>query len=76
MRAIPYDTGKVKIGLAYEPPRLTTHMSKDAEMLQEMLLRKGRRLYNKQEIIFIKTAVILTVAFGLILASAWMFKGH
>lgn len=38
MRQLPYDTGKVKIGLFYEPPR-RNFMSRDAERLQRGLLR-------------------------------------
>jgi hypothetical protein len=33
----PYDTGKVKIGLLYEPPREYA-MSRDAELLQASML--------------------------------------
>jgi hypothetical protein len=36
-RSIPYDTGKVKIGLLYQPP-LRDYLTHDAEMLQEALL--------------------------------------
>lgn len=39
MKQPPYDTGKVKIGVHYEPPR-HIHMSRDAELLQESLLDK------------------------------------
>jgi hypothetical protein len=36
-RSIPYDTGKVKIGLLYQPP-MRDILTPDAEMLQEALL--------------------------------------
>jgi hypothetical protein len=36
-RPIPYDTGKVKIGLLYQPPR-RDYLTHDAELLQEALL--------------------------------------
>jgi hypothetical protein len=37
---VPYDTGKVKIGLAYEPPSRRL-MSRDEEELQCMLIGPG-----------------------------------
>lgn len=37
-RTIPYDTGKVKIGCMYEPPRRVVDMGVHAEMLQAALL--------------------------------------
>jgi len=37
-RTIPYDTGKVKIGCMYEPPRRPVDMGVHAEMLQAALL--------------------------------------
>lgn len=37
---VPYDTGKVKIGLAYEPPK-RRRMSRDEEELQRMLIGPG-----------------------------------
>jgi len=36
-KVVPYDTGKVKIGLLYTPPR-DYAVSADAEMLQDALL--------------------------------------
>lgn len=36
-RPIPYDTGKVKIGLLYQPP-MRDYLTPDAERLQEALL--------------------------------------
>jgi hypothetical protein len=38
-KAIPYDTGKVKIGVYYTPPKRVVDMGVDAEMLQAALLR-------------------------------------
>jgi hypothetical protein len=35
---IPYDTGKVKIGLYYTPPKRIVDLGVDAEMLQSALL--------------------------------------
>lgn len=37
-RVIPYDTGKVKIGCAYVPPRKVVDIGVHAEMLQSALL--------------------------------------
>ncbi len=43
-RVTPYDTGKVKIGCHYEPPRFNA-MSGDMERLQSALLgHRGPRL--------------------------------
>ena len=44
MKTTPYDTGKVKIGCHYEPPRFNA-MSSDMERLQSALLgHRGPRL--------------------------------
>jgi len=37
-RPVPYDTGKVKIGVYYTPPQRVADMGVDAEMLQSALL--------------------------------------
>lgn len=37
---VPYNTGKVKIGHAYEPPK-RRRMSRDEEELQRMLIGPG-----------------------------------
>ena len=37
-RYVPYDTGKVKIGCMYEPPRRPVDMGVHAELLQRALL--------------------------------------
>jgi len=42
-RPTPYDTGKVKIGLFYDPPQ-QNHMTPEAERLQSALLRSGQRI--------------------------------
>jgi hypothetical protein len=47
---IPYDTGKVKIGEFYVPPRRVVDMGVHAEMLQRALLTKptlGERLWHR-----------------------------
>lgn len=43
MKQTPYDTGKVKIGVFYEPPKHPPYMSADAEKLQRALLRRPAR---------------------------------
>lgn len=43
MRVPPYDTGKVKIGLAYEPPP-PNYMTRDGERIQSALLGEGKPL--------------------------------
>ena len=44
MRAVPYDTGKVKIGCNWEPQPKPPRMSRTETMLQEALLRGPRRI--------------------------------
>lgn len=45
-RVVPYDTGKVKIGLLYTPPR-KMDMGSHAEMLQRSLLDKPLTLAER-----------------------------
>lgn len=42
-RTLPYNTGKVLIGLHYEPP-LPKYESADADLLQSALLRRPQRI--------------------------------
>lgn len=42
----PYDTGKVKIGVYYQRP-VCREMSRDALLIQDALLRTGRRTNQK-----------------------------
>ena len=46
-RPVPYDTGKVKIGLLYQPKQ-QWEPSADMELLQTALLRKQRPSYLNQ----------------------------
>ena len=43
----PYDTGKVKIGSMYLPPRPAIEMSQHAELLQIALLSKPLTLIDR-----------------------------
>lgn len=59
-RLPPYDTGKVKIGLYYEPPR-EQYMSRDAELLQSALLKPAPRfnsLRQQERAVIIKDAIM------------------
>lgn len=42
-RTLPYNTGKVLIGLHYEPP-LPKYENADADLLQSALLRRPQRI--------------------------------
>ena len=42
MRHLPYNTGKVQIGLRYDPPRPTYYITADEDRLQRALLGIGR----------------------------------
>lgn len=67
---VPYNTGKVKIGHAYEPPK-RRRMSRDETELQRMLI--GPPL---DEPFRLKTdAVIYGVAAGVIIATAVLLMG-
>ena len=67
---VPYNTGKVKIGHAYEPPK-RRRMSRDEIELQRMLI--GSPL---DEPFRLKTdAVIYGVAAGVIIATAVLLMG-
>lgn len=48
MKTPPYNTGKVQIGIYYEPPR-QNHMSADAEHLQASMLKPAPRFYDAHE---------------------------
>ena len=43
-RTLPYNTGKVLIGLHYEPPLQKYENSADADLLQSALLRRPQRI--------------------------------
>jgi len=50
-KQVPYNTGKVKIGVNYTPPRRIVDLGADAELLQLALLKKrtslGKRLITR-----------------------------
>ena len=48
MKQPPYNTGKVQIGIYYEPPR-QNYMSEDAERLQSSLLKPAPRYYDAHQ---------------------------
>lgn len=61
----PYNTGKVKVGLAHIPrPRYAT--SRDEEFVQSLLLSKGRRrvsdLFLSVVLAAIAAAIVIIVA--------------
>lgn len=47
-RLPPYDTGKIKIGAFYEPPR-PNYMTPDTEQLQSALLKRAPRFRTMHE---------------------------
>jgi hypothetical protein len=49
-----YNTGRVRIGLAYEPPR-RVEMSLDAERLQLALLRRPNRSRARHAVLAVST---------------------
>lgn len=44
MKTVPYNTGKVLIGVAYQPPVQPQYMDADACLLQRALLGERRRV--------------------------------
>lgn len=50
---VPYDTGKVKIGVYYTPPRRVVDMGTHAELLQRALLGIKMPWYEWLKIKFI-----------------------
>jgi hypothetical protein len=66
-----YNTGKVKIGQYYEPPRYVEHDS-DMLTIQSYLIhdpaRLNRRYWTEKTLLFISGFVLLTVCLKAILA--------
>lgn len=56
-----YNTGKVRIGLAYEPP-VRNEMSLDAERLQLALLRRPTRSRARHTVFAISTLAAFAAA--------------
>jgi len=64
-----YDTGKVKIGLLYEPTRFGSEIGMDASRLQSAMLN-GHKVYSLGEKIYVGMLVIA----ALVVALAWVTK--
>ena len=67
---VPYNTGRVKIGLLYEPPQLNL-MTPEAEQLQSALLKIAPRHVEtrKRELrLAMRDALMLLVGFGIFAA--------
>lgn len=56
----PYDTGKVKIGLLYEPPR-DYLMSRDADLLQSAFIRPPAAKYTDHRLLETRAAIVDTL---------------
>ena len=67
MNRIPYDTGKVKIGVAYQPKQ-NYPMSRDMEALQRGLL--NAKLERRAEASTYMIGVIIFIAVGV----AWVCR--
>lgn len=67
---VPYNTGKVKIGHAYEPPK-RRRMSRDEEELQRMLIGPG----VDEPFRLRPDTVVYAVAAGVIIATALLLMG-
>ena len=67
MNRIPYDTGKVKIGLAYQPKQ-NYPVSRDMEALQRGLLQA--KLERRAEASTYMIGVIIFVVVGVV----WVFR--
>lgn len=65
MPHVPYNTGKVRIGLAYEQPRRIVAYSRDAELLQSALIGGGtpiRRKWTGDVLMWVVAAVLFSLA--------------
>ena len=62
MEQVPFNTGKVKIGLRYTPPKRTPTMTRDELRLQEALLNKGRRRLSDKSIASIGVLIAVVTA--------------
>ena len=61
----PYNTGKIKIGKDYQPPRRPHTLNKDELLLQEALLSKPRRL-NTGLILYIGILAVVGISFAVV----------
>lgn len=67
MKSVPYDTGKVKIGVRYQPP-INYPTSRDMEALQRGLL--DAKLERRAEASTYMIGVIIFIAVGV----AWVCR--
>lgn len=63
IRNVPYNTGKVKVGLAYEPPR-KSHITPDGERMQRVLIGAERREFRQNVGWAIYLALMLIASIG------------
>jgi len=61
----PYNTGKVRIGSRYTPPKRPRELNKDELLLQEALLSKPRRL-NTGLILYIGILAVVGISFAVV----------
>jgi len=61
----PYNTGKVRIGSRYTPPKRPRNLNKDELLLQEALLSKPRRL-NTGLILYIGILAVVGISFAVV----------
>jgi hypothetical protein len=64
-KSIPYNTGKVQIGLHYKPPK-PNYMDHDAEYWQNVLtgVHQSRRRTRSQFILYVAALVIIFMLIG------------
>ena len=64
-KSIPYNTGKVQIGLHYKPPK-PNYMDHDAEYWQNVLtgVHQSRRRTRSQFIVYVAALVIIFMLIG------------
>jgi hypothetical protein len=64
-KSIPYNTGKVQIGLHYKPPK-ANYMDHDAEYWQNVLtgVHQSRRRTRSQFVVYVVALVIIFMLIG------------
>ena len=64
-KSIPYNTGKVQIGLHYKPPK-PNYMDHDAEYWQNVVtgVHQSRRRTRSQFIVYVAALVIIFMLVG------------
>ncbi len=65
-KSIPYNTGKVQIGLHYKPPK-PNYMDHDAEYWQNVLtgVHQSRRRTRSQFIVYVAALIVLFTLLGM-----------